>query len=131
VLKQTKIMASIADKIEKAAIELARTRAAFEYAQSYFNSLIAPATKQNFSDSIEKSVTIQKNVTNDSDLTLSEKLLLHMKSKPESAIDYDEIQKVLPGVKMPALRVIIFNLKKNDKIVSAGHGLFKPKMDVI
>ena len=123
-----KIMASIHQKIEKAAVELAQCRERFETAQRNFDSLLKLVSEPPKGADEQETPEPNKSSENKNDLgglTLGDQLCALLRGNPKKEWGYKEISKHLPGVKMPALRVLIWTLKQKGRIVSAGYGLVK------
>lgn len=119
-------MANLKDRIEKAALELADARERFEHAQENFDSLIAMVSEQaKGSDPDRHEDNPVQNGPKNGPLTNPEKVMRVLNSIPRKAWNYDELVAEIPSIKKSAMRVIIYNLKKNNKVTSEEYGTFK------
>jgi len=125
-------MASLKQKFEEAAVKLAQARSALAHAQAEWDNLykqiISGARQQRKTDSpagatfepaaeqfIQES--IGRNTTN--------QILDVLKSDPAKEWDYDQISAKVPGTPRASIRVILYGLKKDKKVIKPGRGKWK------
>jgi hypothetical protein len=128
-LKQWKAlnMATISEKIEKAALELSQARARFNLAQRNFDVLLGQVPVSNKGDKpqSQQNEEGQASVDAGEPQTRADQLIALLNSNPRKSWTYAEALPRMTGMNMPALRVLVFQLKKRGAISPAGYGMFK------
>jgi hypothetical protein len=127
-------MATLRDKIEKAAMELADARRSLDVAERNFRSLMdqipAVDTKPQISEKdkfAQEQLFARSEVRNHGKwgLTNADKVLAVISSIPNKSWTYDEMVMQLPSIKKSALRVIVYTLRKKGKVTSEQYGAIK------
>jgi hypothetical protein len=120
-------MATLAEQIERAALELARAREVFQAAQGKFDALLGQLQQSRKPDSGQQQPTgdTVQDGGNGAPPTRAEQLIALLNTNPDRRWTYEELLPKMGGMKLPALRVLVYTLKKKGKIESSGYGQIK------
>lgn len=117
-------MASLKQKLEQAAIELADAKRILKQKQDAWDLLYRQATGGRAS---KKESNQSQSETGDSGVIggVTERIVAILASDTSKEWKYKEIHKKLEDVPIPSLRAMMFKLQKDQKAIKAGRGRWK------
>jgi hypothetical protein len=120
-------MSNIGEQVEKAAVELAQARERLQAAQSNFDRLLKTVSEMpkqpDLLEAQREKGTIRH--IDNGVATREDQLMELLNANPKKSWSYMDALPQMTGMKLPALRVLVFALKKKGRIVSPGYGRFK------
>src|SRR5687768_9178472 len=125
-------MASLKQKLEQAAFELAEAKATVNVKQQAFDALyrqVASGAKSRRAPTSSVILDSPNGATNgvasEDELTMTDQIMSVLVSDRNKAWNYAEIHTAVPNVPVSSIRALLFRLKRHGKAEKAGRGKWK------